>query len=64
MTLYLCPEAAWSEDYFCYAGKAHPEFAAGESEVVLTYAVNSWDLEDLERDFRIYWPRFVRVTGR
>ncbi len=64
MTLYSCPEGAWSEQYFCYAGKAHPEFARGANELVVTYAVNSWDLEALERDLRIYWPRFVRVTGQ
>ena len=64
MTLYRCPEVAWSDDYFCYAGKAHPELARGENEVIITYAVNSWSLEDHERDLRIYWPRFVRVVGR
>lgn len=62
--LYRCPEVAWSEDYFCYAGKAHPEFEQGDGEWIITYAVNSWNLEDLERDLRIYWPRFIRVERR
>lgn len=61
MTLYRCPEASWDEEYFCYAGKAHPECAREKDELIVTYAVNSWDLEDLQRDLRIYWPRFVRV---
>jgi hypothetical protein len=63
-TLYRCPEVGWSDDYFCYAGKAHPELARAEDEVVITYAVNSWKPEDHERDLRIYWPRFVRMVMR
>jgi hypothetical protein len=64
MTLYRCPEVKWSENYFCYAGKAHPELARRDDELVLTYAVNSWNMEDHEKDLRIYWPRFVRVLGQ
>jgi hypothetical protein len=63
MVLYRCPEVSWNKDYFCYAGKAHPELARAGNEVVITYAVNSWDLEDHHRDLRLYWPRFVRVVG-
>jgi len=61
MILFRCPEVAWSKEYFCYAGKAHPELAKGENEVVITYAVNSWKLEDHQTDLRLYWPRFVRL---
>jgi len=57
-------EVSWSEDNFCYAGKAHPELAEGGNEVILTYAANAWKLEDLQRDLRLYWPRFVRVVGK
>ena len=64
MTLYRCPEVSWKKDYFCYAGKAHPELAAGHNEVVVTYAVNSWNIEDHQRDLRLYWPRFVRVVWK
>lgn len=64
VTLYRCPEVSWSEDYFCYAGKAHPELATGGDEQILTYAVNSWNLEDHKRDLRLYWPRFVRVVEK
>ena len=62
--LYRCPEVSWNKDYFCYAGKAHPELAGTGNEVVITYAVNSWDLGDHRRDLRLYWPRFVRVVGK
>ncbi len=63
VTLYRCPEVTWKKDYFCYAGKAHPELAQGDNETVITYAVNSWNEDDHERDLRIYWPRFVRVVA-
>jgi hypothetical protein len=63
MTLYRCPEVSWAKDYFCYAGKAHPELAEGPNDLVVTYAVNSWNMEDHQRDLRLYWPRFVRVVG-
>jgi hypothetical protein len=64
VVLYRCPEVTWSDEYFCYAGKAHPELARRKNEMVITYAVNSWNLEDHERDLRIYWPRFLRMIGQ
>ena len=64
MTLYRCPEVSWSEDNFCYAGKAHPELAEAGNEVIITYAANAWRLENLQRDLSLYWPRFVRVVGK
>ncbi len=64
VTLYRCPEVSWSQDYFCYAGKAHPELSRGRDEQVLTYAVNSWNLNDHQTDLRLYWPRFVRVVRK
>jgi hypothetical protein len=64
VTLYRCPEVSWKEDYFCYAGKAHPELAAGKHEVIVTYAVNSWVMDDHHTDLRLYWPRFVRVVEK
>lgn len=62
MTLYQCPEVSRREDYFCYAGKAHPELAEGRNDLVVTYAANSWNMEDHRRDLRLYWPRFVRLV--
>lgn len=60
--LYTCPEMSWSERYFCYAAKAHPELSPSAGELVVTYAANSRSLEDHREDERLYWPRFVRVS--
>jgi len=60
--LWECAEASWGRNYFCYAGKGHPELAVSDSELIITYAANSYDLEDHLNDTRIYWPRFVRVN--
>ncbi len=62
--LYECPDASWNKSYFCYGGKAHPELATMGNELMLTYSANSWDFEDLRKDLRLYWPRFVRVVRR
>ena len=64
--IYRCPEMDWSSKVFCYAAKAHPEFAAGPDELLISYAANSWNFWDLFTDTRLYWPRFVRVefTGK
>jgi hypothetical protein len=45
-----------------YAAKAHPELAG--SDLVLTYATNSFDLADVIRDRTLYYPRFVRLSFR
>jgi len=60
--LYECPDASWNKDYFCYGGKAHPELATMGNELILTYSANAWDFDDLRKDLRLYWPRFVRVV--
>jgi len=60
--LYRCPDVAWNSRYFSYAGKAHPELARTEDELIVTYATNSTSEEDHYGDLRIYWPRFVRAT--
>ncbi len=62
LDLWSCPETAWNERYFCYAGKAHPELATHRNEMVISYACNSSDLDDLVREPRLYWPRFVRIV--
>jgi len=50
---------------FVYAAKAHPELvAAGEHDLLVTYASNSFDFAELvspEGTKRLYWPRFVAV---
>ena len=62
VVVYRCPESDWSKNYFCYAAKAHPEVAAGDHELIVTYACNSTSFPDLFRDLRIYRPRFVRIA--
>ncbi len=42
-----------------YAAKAHPELRG--SDLVLTYATNSFDLADVIQDPSLYYPRFVRL---
>jgi hypothetical protein len=43
-----------------YAAKAHPELAG--SDLVLTYATNSFELADVIRDQTLYYPCFVRLS--
>jgi hypothetical protein len=59
--VYRSPEMDWPGKIFCYAAKAHPQLA-GRDELLITYAANSFDVGDVIRDARLYWPRFVRVT--
>ena len=51
---------------FVYAAKAHPELTGlSASDLVITYATNSFDFNDLflpENSSSLYWPRFVSVT--
>ena len=59
--VYRCPEMNWPTKAFCYAAKAHPEFAENPDELLITYAANAWNFWDLFSEPRLYWPRFVRV---
>jgi hypothetical protein len=59
--LHRCVEPQWSRNYFCYAAKAHPELAASDRELVVTYTCNSMSFPEVVKDLRIYRPRFVRV---
>lgn len=43
-----------------YAAKAHPQLTG--SELVLTYATNSFQFSDLVSDTLLYYPRFVRLN--
>ena len=58
--VWTCPEPAAKKGYFAYAGKAHPALSTGD-ELLVTYAVNSFQFGDLFSDASLYWPRFVRV---
>lgn len=57
--LYRCPEGR-DKTTFTYAGKAHPQLA-GERELVISYAVNAFELAPVINNAELYWPTFVRV---
>ena len=59
--VYRCPEMAWGKQIFCYAAKAHPMLAARPDELMVTYAANSFQFDQVINDARLYWPRFVRL---
>ena len=58
--LWTCPEPARQKGYFAYAGKAHPELSP-DDELLVTYAVNSFQFSDLFNDATLYRPRFIKV---
>jgi Domain of unknown function (DUF4185) len=60
VSVYRCPEAGWDNRIFCYAAKNHPELA-GNGELLISYAANSFELSHVVADARLYWPRFIRV---
>ena len=61
IVVYECPETNYSENYFCYAAKAHPELSESDNDLVLTYMTNSKNLHECVADMRIYYPRFLRL---
>jgi hypothetical protein len=61
VVLYTCPEMKRDKKVFTYAAKAHPHLARG-NELVISYAVNSFELAPVINNAELYWPRFVRVT--
>jgi hypothetical protein len=62
--VYRPPESDGPQP-FVYAAKAHPELVGPEpSDLVVTYATNSFDFEDLltkQGAQTLYWPRFVAI---
>lgn len=57
--LYRPPEY-YRENVSIYSGKAHPSLTG--SDLVLTYATNTFRFEEQLTDSLIYYPRFVRLT--
>lgn len=58
------PPESRGERPFVYAGKAHPELVTGDpNDLVVTYATNSFEFDDLFTDAGqyLYYPRFVRL---
>lgn len=60
-TIYTCPEVKWNNNIFCYAAKAHPEISSAH-QLIITYASNSNNLDDIVNNAGLYWPRFVPVA--
>jgi hypothetical protein len=64
ITVYRPPESDGPRP-FVYAAKAHPELVGPDSaSLVITYATNSFDFNDLftpQGARSLYWPRFVIV---
>jgi hypothetical protein len=61
--LFTPPESRGAAP-FVYAGKAHPELAAGDGWLAVSYATNAFAFGDLftpDGQQRRYWPRFWRV---
>jgi len=47
----------YDKDTFCYATKEHTEFE--DSNLVLTYACNSFSLEKVKKNMDLYRPQVV-----
>jgi len=60
--IYTAPEETWSDDYFCYAAKAHPELSAGDNDLLISYVCNAYDFFKMAADAEIYKPKFIRVS--
>jgi hypothetical protein len=58
--VYSAPEAEWSKNYICYAGRSHIELS-GSKDLLISYVCNSWDFWEMAADARIYRPRFIRI---
>ena len=58
--VYNSPEAEWSKNYICYAGRSHIELS-GSKDLLISYVCNSWDFWEMAADARIYRPRFIRI---
>ena len=67
LVVYKLPEP-WGNmtDYYCYAGKAHPELERASNEMILSYVCNTMDPDALfQPGLRWadgYIPRFVRIS--
>ena len=57
--LYTAPEVG--NNRIIYDARLHPELSS-LGKLVMSYNVNSLDLNDVYADARIYRPRFIDVT--
>ncbi len=62
--VFTPPESA-VDDAFVYAGKAHPQLIGLDSQLVVTYADNSFTFADLfEPDTTLYYPHVATLSLR
>lgn len=67
VTIYKVPEMITGNDLydnetFCYAGKAHEEFNSFvQSNIVITYACNSFNFSKLLENLNIYLPKTILI---
>lgn len=59
--IYKAPEMNYPAKVFVYAGKAHPQLSKKRDELIITYASNSFDIFEIIKDARLYYPHFLRV---
>jgi hypothetical protein len=58
--VYRCPEGS-VKGVYCYQARNHPELANG-SQLVISYCTNTFELGQVIRDAKLYFPRFIRVA--
>lgn len=58
--IYTCPGFEKNPNMLFYAAKHHPELSR-TNELVISYATNSLNFEDLFSDAALYFPKFVRI---
>jgi len=60
-TVFAPPQSLFPR-IMIYQGKAHPYLEGGD--LVLTYCTNSFEFGDHQTQAWLYYPRFVRLSGR
>ncbi len=57
---YEVDEIAPDSKHFTYSGKNHPHLQ-NESEIIISYIINSFVFSDLWNESTLYFPRFLRI---
>ncbi|MCK5686394.1 DUF4185 domain-containing protein [bacterium] len=57
---YEVDEILPDSKHFTYSGKNHPHLQS-ESEIVISYVINSFVFSDLWNDSTLYFPRFLKI---
>ncbi|MFZ5569006.1 MAG: DUF4185 domain-containing protein [Thermodesulfobacteriota bacterium] len=59
LSLFQPPESG-RKGLVVYAAKAHPELSG--ADLIMTYAVNTFEKADLHENADLYYPKFVKLT--